>query len=91
MGFCRNLWKHKLSNFHPTIAFWGVMFAFDTVIKGMHPFPRNMLINATFGPWVSLSSPGVEAVGIYDNKGKRASHILGDFSITTTVSVLRPC
>lgn len=33
------------------------MVAFHTIIKGMHPFPRNMLINATFGLWISLSSP----------------------------------
>lgn len=62
------------------------MVSFDTIIKGMHPFPRNMLINSTFGLWLlfllsAAWGPGVEATGIYQNTSKMVSDIAGEISI----------
>lgn len=62
------------------------MVAFDTIIKGMHLFPITMLINANLahGPHTFTTRPGVEAVGIYHNKGEMPADIAWElFAITT--------
>lgn len=46
-----NFWEYKLSNYCGIAL--GIVVAFDSIIKGRHPFPKNMLITATVGTWTS--------------------------------------
>lgn len=43
------LQEHLATQAQQLFSILGIMVAFDTTIKGTYPFPRNMLINTTFG------------------------------------------
>lgn len=43
------LQEHLATQAQQLFSILGTTVAFDAIIKGTYPFPKNMLINSTFG------------------------------------------